>query len=77
MAKKKRSRSKTQAGSVAMADYPMHHDREDYEAKDAHRSLLRAHEIVGNKDLMKRVKGHARREEAANARIRRLEGKLL
>lgn len=51
--------------------------QDDWEAKDALRTLTRAHEIRANKGLMKRVGAHARRESESLARVRRLEGKPL
>ena len=51
--------------------------REDYEAEDALRTLVRVHKMQLNKGLMRRVKEHARRENEAHKRVMRLEGKLL
>jgi hypothetical protein len=51
--------------------------RDDWEAKDALRTLTRGHEIMGNKGLMRRVKTHARKEQEAHSRVLRLEGKPL
>jgi hypothetical protein len=51
--------------------------REDWEAKDAMRTMSRAMEIQGNKGLMKRVRTHAKAEAERHARVARLDGKPL
>lgn len=51
--------------------------REDYEAKDAMRTMSRALEIQGNKGLMTRVRKHAKGEAERHARVARLDGKPL
>lgn len=72
MARKKKSTKGTQEVVGPSPD-----KFEDWEAQDCMRTLKRAQEIVGNKSLMKRVKSHAKKESEANARISRLNGKLL
>jgi hypothetical protein len=51
--------------------------REDYEAKDAMRTMSRALEIQGDKGLMGRVRKHAKKESERHARVARLDGKPL
>lgn len=46
---------------------PTAEPREDYEAKDAMHTLLRAHEITKNKHLMGRVRKHAKAHAAKMA----------
>lgn len=50
---------------------------EDWEARHAFDTLLRAAEITSNSTLMKKVKAHARTHKERADRVARLEGKLL
>jgi len=51
--------------------------KEDWEAKDAMRTMSRALEIQGDKKLMGRVRQHAKKESERHARVARLDGKPL
>lgn len=73
MTKRKRKMSRNTGVVPEVAKTP----QEDWEAKDALRTLTRGHEIRSNKGLMRRVGAHAKRESEALARVRRLEGKPL
>ena len=50
---------------------------DDWEARHAFDTLVRAHEISSNSSLMKRVKTHAKLHKERADRVARLEGKLL
>jgi hypothetical protein len=50
---------------------------DDWEARHAFDTLIRAHEITSNTTLMKRVKQHAKQHKERADRVARLEGKLL
>lgn len=76
---KKKGTSKQSVKAVNMiSDSPYSTEkREDYEAKDAMRTMSRALEIQGNKGLMSRVRKHAKGEAERHARVARLDGKPL
>ncbi len=83
MAKQRKTRGKTTTGKRSRAtagsvDMP-HPNKpsEDWEAKDALRTLTRGFEIRANKGLMGRVHKHAKAEQQAHARVLRLQGKEL
>lgn len=73
--------AKKKSKQVKAPDYPLSEtspgDRRDWEAEEGYRTLTRAQRITGDRSMMKRVKAHAKREGEMNARIARLEGKLL
>jgi hypothetical protein len=69
---KKKSKSPLEAPpSTAMES------KDDWEARSAFDTLIRAHEITSNSTLMKRVKAHAKAHKERADRVARLEGKLL
>lgn len=69
---------KKSSGTAIATDSPYSSEpKEDWEAKSALRDLHRASDITSNKNLMGRVKRHAKMESERSARIARLEGKLL
>lgn len=77
MAKKAKRKAKEKNAGVQPSTGLVDKSSEDWEAKDALRTLVRGHEIQSNKQLMRRVKGHARKESEAHKRVLRLEGKPL
>lgn len=62
---------------IQAVDSPTGNPERDYEAEDGLRTLVRGHEIQGNRHLMKRIKSHAKKQREAHDRVLRLEGKEL
>jgi hypothetical protein len=77
MAKRSKKRGSHKAPIHAMPSTDSPESKEDWEAKDAMRTMSRALEIQGNKHLMGRVKKHAKQESERHARVARLDGKPL
>lgn len=63
-------------GIAGDSPYASEH-KEDWEAKDAMRTMSRALEIQSDKKLMGRVRTHAKKESERHARVARLDGKPL